>query len=844
VPPRGPHPARIVIVGEAPGETEEIGRAPFLGAAGQEMTRMLHEAGFDESQCYITNVFKVRPHQNKIEEFVIKTKTPPNNQWVPYLGRWVNPEVYWHIEDLYQEILKVNPTLIIAFGDTATWALTGKDKITQWGGSVLESTVVHSDRIFKVIPTYHPAAILKMWEWRYVAVQDLRRANREAAYPQVKYPNWNFTLRPTAQQVWDWYKDMRGRLAAAEYHSSAEIELAVDIETRNGEIACIGIADSHLDAICIPFLCVENPEGYWDAATECQIVQLLKDILTDPRVAVVGQYFTFDAQYIARQWGFVPNVKYDTMIMQHTAFPGLPKKLDFLSRMYCNFHQYWKDDGKFWDPKKTPEDQLWLYNCRDAVATWEVAHHLATVLNKLNLTKVYEFQQSLFMPVFKMMLRGVRIDHKLREEFSITLIEEYAKRHSFINEATGLDLNIRSSKQLVDFFYNDLGIKPVKKKDKQTGLMKVTVDDDALNKIPKREILMTPICKAIQEMRTLGVYNSTFVRARYDSDKRMRCSFNIAGTTTFRFSSSEDAFGFGMNLQNVPPEDKETKKKEKINAEARAKGLPEPEFILPNIRRLFIPDEGYYILDWDLDRADLQVVVKEAKDEDLMLLMREGIDMHLANAQVLFKLPYTIDDLRDPQFVERASKEYYWQRQMSKIFVHGTNYGGSHRTMARHCEISEADAFAMQQRWFEAHPGIKEWHARTEYQLMQDRTVSNALGYKRFFFERIEGILPEALAWIPQSTVACVINRGLKNIDDNLSKNVELLLQVHDSLVMQAPVELVTRTKLLSQIKEQLTIEIPYETPLIIPVNCKMSDKSWGDVKSVDIEKWEARIAA
>lgn len=229
---------------------------------------------------------------------------------------------------------------------------------------------------------------------------------------------------------------------------------------------------------------------------------------------------------------------------------------------------------------------------------------------------------------------------------------------------------------------------------------------------------------------------------------------------------------------------------------------------LPNVRKMFVPDSGYVIGDADLDRADLQVVVWEADDADLKAKLREGADMHQENA----------NDLN-------------CSRDMAKRFVHGTNYGGSSRTMAISCGISVHQSDAMQKRWFSAHPGIKAWHDRTMQNLMTKREVRNAFGFRRFYFDRIEGVLPQALAWIPQSTVANVINMGLRNLWDKVPQ-VELLLQVHDSLVFQY--EKRFDPWLRKRIQEALLITVPYPDPLIIPVGLKLSDSSWGECKAVD----------
>jgi hypothetical protein len=102
----------------------------------------------------------------------------------------------------------------------------------------------------------------------------------------------------------------------------------------------------------------------------------------------------------------------------------------------------------------------------------------------------------------------------------------------------------------------------------------------------------------------------------------------------------------------------------------------------------------------------------------------------------------------------------------------------------------------------------------------------------RFFFERIDGLLPEALAWIPQSTVACVINRALLNLAVNVPQ-VELMLQVHDSLVGQY--RTVYEKTVLPSVHENMLITIPYPDPLIIPCGIKTSRVSWGAVEEA---KW------
>jgi DNA polymerase I-like protein with 3'-5' exonuclease and polymerase domains len=135
----------------------------------------------------------------------------------------------------------------------------------------------------------------------------------------------------------------------------------------------------------------------------------------------------------------------------------------------------------------------------------------------------------------------------------------------------------------------------------------------------------------------------------------------------------------------------------------------------------------------------------------------------------------------------------------------------------------------MQARWFQAHPGIKHWHVRVERSLRETRSVSNRFGYRRVYFDRVEGLLPEALAWIPQSTVAIVINEVWAYITSHFPW-IEILLQVHDSLVGQF---LTNRFEEAQRAVAEAgaSVVIPYSNPLTIPLGMKISTKSWGDVE-------------
>lgn len=241
---------------------------------------------------------------------------------------------------------------------------------------------------------------------------------------------------------------------------------------------------------------------------------------------------------------------------------------------------------------------------------------------------------------------------------------------------------------------------------------------------------------------------------------------------------------------------------------------------MPNIRKMFVPDPGYTIFDVDLAGADAQVVAAEAEDEDLLEAFRKGLDVHDKNAR----------DLWGDTYIRLTGNARAAKRRETKQAVHATNYGGSARTLAKVLGWTVREAESFQRRWFGLHAGIKtNFHGRIERDLSSRRMVSNAFGYRRVYFDRIDSCFTAALAWVPQSTVAEVSFRGGIRLAEACPW-VQMLLQVHDSLVFQVRHEDEHR---LNEIRLALRCPIPYTPPLTISWGLSRSRVSWGECAAI-----------
>lgn len=251
-------------------------------------------------------------------------------------------------------------------------------------------------------------------------------------------------------------------------------------------------------------------------------------------------------------------------------------------------------------------------------------------------------------------------------------------------------------------------------------------------------------------------------------------------------------------------------------------------FSLPNVRKMFIPDPGYTIVDADLAGADAQVVAWEAGDEKLKAAFRSGSSVHLMNGEDLLGAEFTTAEGHHKLPGTPKGTMYV----ALKTFVHGTNYLGSAPGLAANPKINWPVHLSLrrQERWFSLHPGIRDWHERVRSSLAKSRSIRNAFGYRIVYFDRIDSVLTNAVAWGPQSTVAEVCFRGGLQLRKSFPW-VEFLLQVHDSLVFQIPNHRAGEASTLDLIKRHLEVPIPYPDPLTISWGIATSGKSWGDCK-------------
>jgi len=323
----------IVIIGESWGEHEERQGRPFVGPSGYELTRMLNEAGINRGDCYLTNVINARPPGNRIESFCDTRESGIVGYPALVKGMYLRAEFAGEIDRLAGELIEQNPNLIIALGNTALWAMRGQTGISKLRGTTLLST--HTVEGFKVLPTYHPAAVLRQWELRPTTVVDLIKARRESGYPEIRRPPREIWIEPTLTDM---------RLFHDRYISGAR-EVAVDIETAGEHITSISFSPNPRVSLVVPFLGPRRKERTYfpDLASEEKAWDFIRRILGDRAIRKVFQNGLFDIAFLWRAYGIPTyNAVDDTMLLHHSLQPESLKSLAYLGSIYTD-EGAWKD---------------------------------------------------------------------------------------------------------------------------------------------------------------------------------------------------------------------------------------------------------------------------------------------------------------------------------------------------------------------------------------------------------------------------------------------------------------------------------------------------------------------
>lgn len=314
---------KLMIVGEAWGREEEEAGLPFVGASGRLLNAVLAQVGIRRDECYVTNVFNLRPPGNNLDH-LCGTKAEALRNFPPLKGgKWVRASYQSELDRLFKEINDVKPNLILALGATAAWALLRSPNIGKTRG-----TTATGYGGYKVLGTYHPAAVLRDFSLRPIFYADLNKVKAEQDFPEIRRPRREIWIEPSLQDLEDFY----------DRYIEPSPDLSIDIETAGDQITCVGFAPTTDRALVVPFFDYRKPDmNYWPSADEEYGAWYFVHRVCALNKNIVGQNFLYDMHFLWRRCGIpVPHATDDTMLLHHALQPEMEKGLGFLGSIYCN----------------------------------------------------------------------------------------------------------------------------------------------------------------------------------------------------------------------------------------------------------------------------------------------------------------------------------------------------------------------------------------------------------------------------------------------------------------------------------------------------------------------------
>lgn len=429
VPGMGPIGAKWMILGEAPSYEETAAGKPFVGPSGRELDRICKDAGLNRNEAWITNVckFMVPPNEGKKK--------------LPFHIRARNHGIDMdeQLSDLRTEINEIKPHCILALGGTALWALSGKEKISKYRGSLMWGMGT------KFVPTYHPAHLLytgaggeiKGYWNRQIMIFDFKRAYDESASPNLELPNRVVQICNNSGELYEFLQRYKN-------HN----KLSVDIEAGGHCLPiCIGLAFSKSHSMVVPLWNRDGISTIPDAdLASCW--KLLAYTLWEKDI--VGHNFNYDRDKIRRLGFAIRGIHSDTMLKAFAINPELPKGLAFNTSIYTR-EPFYKDEGMYEGSYR----DLFLGCGRDACVTLEIDEAMDADLIELGTEKFYRnFLMTLPDFYAEIENNGFRVNEEKRAEL-ITKYVQWDERLGFeMFQLAGEDINPSSPTQVYSLLFD------------------------------------------------------------------------------------------------------------------------------------------------------------------------------------------------------------------------------------------------------------------------------------------------------------------------------------------------------------------------------------------------------
>ncbi len=564
---------------------------------------------------------------------------------------------------------------------------------------------------------------------------------------------------------------------------------------------------------------IQLPTAYYvpvsaDRAEAQRTVDLFRAVFENEAIEKTGHNIKYDLMVLANYGVELKGRLFDTMIAHYLLQPELRHNMDYLAEILLKYKTIHIDEligekGKNQRSMRDVElEKITNYAAEDADITLRLRGVLEPMINSTpsatlvplkqgdnsgvaevesvedngSLAKLfYEVEMPLVRVLAVMERTGVIIDDFALAQSSGVMTAEMQRIERHIREMSGSNLNISSPKQVGELLFDVLKISD---KPRKTKSGQYVTDEETLEGLRAKHPVVGEILEYRGVKKLLSTYIDALPKLINGKTGRVHTSFNQTVTATGRLSSSNP------NLQNIPIRDEQGKE----------------------IRKAFIASEGHVFMSADYSQVELRLMAHLSQDENMLAAFNADHDIHAATAANIYKVP-----------IEEVTSD---MRRKAKTANFGIIYGISTFGLSERLGVSRAEAKELIDGYFMSFPGVKDYIDTTIENARRDGYVETLLHRRRYLPDinsrnaNVRGYAERNAVNAPiQGTAADVIKIAMVKIADRLKREglkAEMLLQVHDELNFNVPLDEVERVKTL--VKEEMEGAMALSVPLRVDI--------------------------
>ena len=809
--------ATVVAIGEAPGEHEVRESRPFVGPAGNILTGALRQAGLQRKDVHWTNVCLCRPPDNDMGSLLDGVRK--QNRAIEKENRErKRVDKGAALEDLiptpmaccaprlWDEIRSFQN--VISLGGTATKSLVNQSaSIMSLRGGPIE--LDRDDRVLRVLPTVHPAFVMRAKRWTHVFRSDVYKAARWFR-GELGWEPPHIIYHPSADRLREFLSDPSVPFWSYDVETDS-------IECLTAELRCLSIGTAEATVV-VGYRSIEGAIPFYADAEMERVNEVLREFFTDPKRLKVGHNAGYyDRLVVENRLGVTPAPLMDTMLLHRLVESELPHSLGFVGSMYTDVPS-WKTDreGRKKSHQSETDAELHEYCGFDVAVTAAVVAPLFEQVRLRQQEEVLACDHRLQSVCAGMHKVGMYVDQKTRVEWEEKLYKAVDEHRRVIQDLTGnASINPGSVFQLRDLLFTRWNLQPpVEDKIRFTKSGDPSTSDDVLRSCLTIKTLTDNQRETIARIRyyrksqkLLGTYvvklrhNSDIADGGWDDEDtwedkdardrlcinkrgivdpetgRMHPGYNAHVTTSGRLSSSKP-----VNAQNFPYK----------------------------LRSLVIAAPGNVLVGADMDQLELRIAASRWGSLRYLEAFDLGLDPHSSvTAHAVFgqrftdaaesghpwktgtKFPPAAKKLRDlSKRVQYASQYWATVETVHRVITQTEVENPDGTTSLPYLRLSLREVRMMHHKWMEGAQFVTGWENEVETWRRDGYLTECVMGRRRDF---LDGENPNEIVNYPiQAAGASLMNIALLRLADEIpfgkwGPGTGIINQCHDSVVVECP---------------------------------------------------------